>query len=94
MRAVSQYTERDVGWRIEEKEDRREWKELMGEVWRLGEVFREMAESERVVLPLEGYVLDVHALKKEGRWVVERIDLNGFGAQMSAGSGLFSWLTD
>jgi hypothetical protein len=91
VRAISQYTERLVGWADNEFA---RLKDLVPHILVALEKFRCHALEAGVALPPEGYVLDVHAAQKNDNWVVEPVELNGFGAQMSSGSGLFNWLTD
>ena len=94
VRAISQYTERDVGWSIGTEGTRSDLSTMVGKIMELGEELRRKAEERGVRLPAEGYVLDVHAKKRKGEWIIEPVELNGFGAQMSSGSGLFNWLWD
>ena len=94
VRAVSQYSERLVGWGDDRESGYKRLNEVVPVILECYEVFRRCAETEGRALPENGYVLDVHAALRGGVWVVEPVELNGFGAQMSSGSGLFNWLAD
>lgn len=63
----------------------------MKEVLKLTEEFMRKGEEMGISFPEEGLVLDVHAAKSRGEWVMEPVEVNGFGAQMASGSGLFRW---
>ncbi|KAK6352460.1 hypothetical protein TWF730_009286 [Orbilia blumenaviensis] len=105
IRAISQYSERSGGWADDVSANYDKIKRLVPAMIECNTKFRLLVQEAGLELPKGGYVLDVHAqlLQQENGgsasqqgpiWSVEPIEINPFGAQLAAGSGIFQWLID